>query len=86
MNVLPNDVKLKELYKLEYAGNKAIFSTGYVENHPHDTLYLRLERNGEDVVCLLLRPDEMALIANLATGVLWSKMVDELPGESETGQ
>lgn len=48
------------------------FSAGFVEGHPVDTLYLKLERDGEDPYILLLRPDEAAAIAWCLTGVLWS--------------
>ena len=71
-------MKLLELLKQVYAGNGTIFSAGFVEGHPVDTMYLRLQIDGEDEFCILLRPDEMAIIANLVTGVLWSWLLESV--------
>lgn len=68
-------MQLQEVSRQEYAGNGAVFSAGFVDGHPVDTMYIRLQRPGEDEVCIALRPDEMAIVANLATGVLWSWLV-----------
>jgi hypothetical protein len=55
-----------------------VFSAGFVEGHPVDTMYLRVVRNdGSDLWELLLRPDEMAAIAWCATGVLWSHEISK---------
>jgi len=51
------------------------FSAGFVNGHPIDTVYLRLERNEEDPLTILLRPDEMAAIQHVTAGVLWSHLV-----------
>lgn len=77
--------KYTELCAQPYANCK--FSSGSVEGHPVDTLYLRWERNGEEPSTLLLRPDEMAAIAWCATGALWSHheallRPDDTDGES----
>lgn len=48
------------------------FSSGFVDGHPVDTLYLRFEREGEEPTTFLLRPDEMAALAWCAAGALWS--------------
>lgn len=61
-----------EVLKQEYSKNNCVFSAGFVEGHPVDTMYIRLEREGEEPTIILLRPDEMASIAWLASGVLWS--------------
>jgi hypothetical protein len=70
--------KLFELLRQEYAGNGAVFSAGFVEEHPVDTMYIRFERPGEVEYCIALRPDEMTIVANLATGVLWSWLVEHV--------
>lgn len=47
-----------------------IISTGFVENHPDDTVYLKLRKDGEEGWMMLLTPDEMASIAMCASGAL----------------
>jgi hypothetical protein len=54
------------------------FSAGFVSGHPVDTLYLQAEKDGMVTTQLLLRPDEMAAIAWLASGVLWSVTVEQV--------
>ena len=49
-----------------------------MEGHPVDTVYLRWERNDGTGGMLMLRPDEMAAIARLCGGVLWSVLVEEV--------
>ena len=41
-------------------------------------LYLRLEKDNEEPTILLLRIDEMAIIAWLASGVVWSYEIGKL--------
>jgi len=88
-------IKLLELLRQEYAGNGAAFSAGFVEGHPVDTMYIRFERPDEEEYCIALRPDEMAVIANMITGVLWSWLVEHVedgqpmtkpPGEWQGGE
>lgn len=67
-----------ELSRQEYAGNKGVFAAGMVAGHPNDTHYLWLEKDGELPTVLLLRPDELATIAWLTSGALWSKLIGEL--------
>ena len=62
-----------EIIYQEY--NNCKFSAGHVKGHPVDTLYLQAEKDGEITTQLLLRPDEMAAIAWVATGSLWSAMI-----------
>ena len=62
--------KLHELLRQPYAN--CTLSAGTVEDHPHDTCYIKFEREGEGETLILLRPDEMAAVAWLASGVLWS--------------
>ena len=47
-----------------------------------DTLYVRLERDGEDTT-LLLRPDEAQAIAWVLNGVLWSNEMKRLLADQE---
>lgn len=68
-------LKFTEVIRQEH-GN-CIFSAGMVEGHPVDTMYLKLERDGQVSTFLLLRPDEMAAIGWLATGVLWSHHIQK---------
>lgn len=72
---MAGELQFAEVADQLYAGNGARFSAGFVAGHPVDNMYFRLERPGEDDVVILLRPDEVAIIANLLTGVLWSWMV-----------
>ena len=63
--------RFREAISQEYANCK--FSGGFIEGHPVDTMYLRLEKDGVVTTHLLLRPDEVAAIAWVASGVLWSE-------------
>ena len=62
-----------EVLRQEQSGNNCIFSAGFVDGHEVDTMYMRLEKDNVEPTIILLRPDEMASIAWLAAGVLWSK-------------
>lgn len=59
----------------EYAN--CCFSAGFVSGHPLDNLYIQVEKDGKVTTQLLLRPDEMAAIAWITTGVLWSLAMKE---------
>lgn len=67
-----------ETIRQEYTGNNCVFSAGFVCNHPVDTVYLKIEKDDSEPTIILLRPDEMASIAWLATGVLWSHEMQKL--------
>ena len=70
---------LTELIRQEYGGNNCVISAGFVEgdNKPIvDIYYLRLEKNGVEPTVLLLRPDEMQSIAWVATGAIWSYLME----------
>jgi len=60
----------REMICQEYSNCK--FSAGAVKGHPVDTVYLMAEKDGKITTQLLLRPDEMAAIAWVAIGVVWS--------------
>ncbi len=66
------DLIYEELIKQEYTANNCKFSAGFLYGHPVDTMYIRMEKDGVDPTIIMLRPDEMACIAWLASGVLWS--------------
>ncbi len=75
-----NGLEFKEVIRQEYAGNHCIIRAGFVEgeNKPEvDTTFLRLEKDGVEPTTLLLRPDEMQIIAWLAAGVIWSHLINE---------
>jgi hypothetical protein len=63
-----------EVIRQEYSN--CIFSAGALEGHPVDTLYLQAEKNGKVTTQLLLRPDEMAAIAWVAAGALWTHTME----------
>lgn len=68
----------REILRQEYSENHAAFSAGFVDGHEVDTMYIRMEKDGEEPTTILLRPDEMACIGWLVTGVLWSNEVGKL--------
>jgi hypothetical protein len=81
----------REVIRQEYPANHCIFSTGFVSGHSKnsifrdDTMYLRFERDdvrldeeGNKPFWFFMRPDEMAAIAWVATGILWSNHIAEL--------
>jgi len=69
-------MRYTEIVRQKYGGNNCVFSAGFVEGYDNseDTMYIKLERDGEEPTILFLRPDEMAAIAWLAGGVLWSHL------------
>lgn len=68
---------------IRQAYKNCVFSAGTVEGHPADTLYLKLEREGQVDTFLLLRPDEAAALAWCLTGALWSVEVSQGGGDGE---
>lgn len=76
-------LELYELARQEYGGNNCVFAVGLVEGYPPDTHYLWLEKDGmEKPVVLLLRADELATIAWLCSGALWSELIGKVSNES----
>lgn len=63
-----------EIICQEYQNCK--FSAGKVEGHLVDNLYFQAEKDGIITTQLLLRPDEMAAIAWVTTGVLWPLLLN----------
>ena len=75
-----NGLKFTELICQEYGGNNRIISAGFVEGDdkpPVDTVYLRLEKDNIDPTLLLLRPDELQAISWVATGTIWSHLMNK---------
>jgi hypothetical protein len=74
-----NGLRFTEVIRQEYAGNNCVIKAGFVEgdNKPEvDTTFLRLEKDGVEPTTLLLRPDELQMIAWVATGVIWSHLMN----------
>lgn len=68
-----------ELIRQEYGGNNCVISAGFVKGKRKpkvDTCYLRLEKDGVEPTVLLLRPDELQSIAWVASGAVWSHLMD----------
>jgi hypothetical protein len=64
-----------ELARQEYMGNNCVLAVGTVVGHQVDTNYLWLEKEEVDEpLIILLRPDELASLAWLASGALWSHL------------
>ena len=74
----------RELIRQEYTGNNCVFSGGTVTGapHPDDSYYLRWSKDGEEPTMLLLRPDEVAAIAWICAGLLWSEFIGKQPQET----
>ena len=72
---IDGELEFTELICQEYSNCK--FSAGTVVGHPVDTIYFQAEKDGTITTQLLLRPDELAAIAWVATGVLWSILLNE---------
>jgi hypothetical protein len=63
-------IELYELARQEYGNNNCVFAVGLAEGYPPDTHYLWIEKEDQKPVVLLLRPDELASIAWLASNTL----------------
>jgi hypothetical protein len=74
----------EEVIRQEY--ENCVFSAGIARGHPVDSLYLKLERNGETDLFVIVRPDEMLALAWCATGVLWSAEMSKLLESKEKNE
>ncbi len=70
-------LKFTELIRQQYSN--CCFSAGVVQGDDVDTVYLKLEKVKTNPILLLLRPDELAAIAWVSTGVVWSLLLEQLP-------
>lgn len=69
-----------EVIKQEY--NPGAISGGLVEGHPVDSLYVKFHANeSADETTILLRPDEVAALAWVCSGVLYSYEMQKLINE-----
>ena len=76
--------ELSELCRQPY--RNCVFSAGFANGHPVDTLYLRFEREDEEPTTWLLRPDEAAAVAWCLTGALWSEQMRRMEPGEEAGE
>jgi hypothetical protein len=53
------------------------FEAGLINGHPIETVYFRLQRNGEEPTTICLRTDELHAIVWVINGALWSKSMEE---------
>lgn len=70
--------QLFELARQEYGGNNCIFAVGLVEGYPPDTHYLWIEKDSAEPTILFFRTDELAAIAWLCSGALWSHLIEDV--------
>ena len=71
-----SDLEYSEVDQQPY--RDARFSSGILFGHPHDDIYLRFERNGEEATIITLRQDEAIRICGLLNNAVWSKMLLEI--------
>ena len=69
-------ITLHETGRQPYAD--AAFSAGLVEDHATDTIYLTLERGGEQPTTILFRTDEALSVMWLLSGAVWSEHIAEV--------
>ena len=71
-----------ETGRQEHSGNNCIFAAGHISektaNPPFDTLYLVAQKDGVEPTIILLRHDEMATLAWLTTGAIYSVLATKL--------
>lgn len=75
-----NGLTFTEIIRQEYTGNNCIISGGFVEgeNKPEvDIIYIRLEKDNVEPTTLLLRPDETQAIGWVASGIIWSHLINQ---------
>lgn len=71
-----DNITYHEVIKQEYSN--CCFRGGFIEGHPVDTMYIELEKDGKVTSSLLLRPDEVAALSWVASGILWSKHIQDV--------
>lgn len=52
------------------------FSAGLVDGHHVDTIYLKFEREGEEMRTIYLRQDEAQAVLTVLSGALWSHILE----------
>jgi hypothetical protein len=82
-----NGLTYSEVIRQEYSRNNCVFSAGFVEGEGKpevDTIYVRLQKDGVNPTTLFLRPDEAQILAWIASGVVWSHLMDVM-GDKDGG-
>jgi hypothetical protein len=71
---LHGDATCTELIRQEYTGNNCVLSGGAVKNAkvPEDVFYIRMEKDGEEPLTVFMRPDEIAAMAWICSGLMYS--------------
>jgi len=72
-------MSFSESVRQNYANSA--FSAGFVTGAGNDTMYLRWQKDNDTGGMLLLRPDEVAAIAYVMSGVLWSDFIDKVTND-----
>jgi hypothetical protein len=72
-----------ESWRQAYAENNCVFAGGQIEGHPHDTIYLLIEKDGMTTDVFTLRPDEATAICMALMGAVWAQQYNSLPDEDE---
>ena len=67
-----------ELCRQSYGGNGAYFATGIVGGDPVEQVYFQWGKDGQPTGMFLLRADELAAIAWVASGTLWAVLLDDV--------
>jgi hypothetical protein len=73
------EMNFTEIIRQEY--QNCIFSCGWVEGAPRpvDTVYFQIEDIGGPITTqILMRPDELAAVAWVASGALWSVLIGQV--------
>lgn len=66
-------MEISEVDSQTYTGNNCIFSSGLVfDPDGIETIYLRVQKDGDQPHTLYLRTDEAARIAALLSNAIWS--------------
>jgi hypothetical protein len=67
-----------EVERQIYTGNNCTFSSGLVFDPDEiETIYLRVQKDGDEPYTLYLRTDEAARIAALLSNAIWSMEVQK---------
>ena len=75
-----SDLQYTEICRQEYSGNNCVISSGFVEGedkHECDTVYLGLDKEGEEPITILMTLDELQAIAWVAAGTVWCHLYDK---------
>ena len=57
--------------------NNLVVSGGVIHDHPVEHVYLKWQKDEDDGSMLLLKKDELAAIAWISTGTLWSVLMTD---------